>query len=610
MRMPARGTVTRSATRRGSTRRSGSRWIPKRPGKPGAVIMVGALIIFITAIIGWTINATGFLDAVYMDLTLTLPKFGYEIKDGQETGNETFKAFQQMRMIGAGILGGAIVYAGIVRVLENESIGIVQRGISNQIISNSLIFIVFLLAFPPLWDLGAEVMEDLATWILNPLYSFDPERPCPDAWYEEDGRIVEEYNKSDYKTTGNLTSLDEIPYTGEQFPGMDATQTVQQGQIVTAEFVCEPGFKVRYVFNQMMGTTELEHIDDSYRHGGFDMNQLLIDLQTFASDQFVNIFLGLTKALVTINILISAFVIGIMADVLIGMIIAAMPVFLFLTLIPKAKKIADQFIEALPALFLLPVLSATVIVVGAGFLAGIVDDGSDNAENTLLYKWIASIGIVFLAVSLPVMLVGMLGKVSGMATQAVTSGVQTAAMVTGMAAAGGAQGLMQGRAAGGGFGSLSKLGILAGAGMAGMGHGIGSSMSGIAKGSGFDGTSMSGGMGSMGDSMSKEFGDKGAGGSLGGITSFLQGHLGPAAPTTTSSIGAPVGSGGMPGGDGGSPFSSELSSMDGHQQDATVGDSQPTFGRDGQPTEESTPATRTSDGKKADSKKDNDDDEF
>ena len=36
--------------------------------------MVGALIIFITAIIGFTINATGFLDAVYMDLTLTLPK--------------------------------------------------------------------------------------------------------------------------------------------------------------------------------------------------------------------------------------------------------------------------------------------------------------------------------------------------------------------------------------------------------------------------------------------------------------------------------------------------------------------------------------------------------
>ncbi len=523
--------------------------MPKRPGKPGAIIIVSSLIVFVTAIIGFTINATGFLDAVYMDLTLTLPKFNYEIVDGQETGNETFKAFQQMRMIGAGILGGAIVYAGVVRVLEDESIGIVQRGISNQIISNSLIFIVFLLAFPPLWDLGAEVMEDLATWILNPLYSFDPDKPCPGEWYEEDGRIVEEYNKSDYKTTGNLSTVDGTPYSGEQFPGMDPQYSVVESTVVYAEFVCKPGFKVRYVFNQMMGATELDNINESYGSGGFNTHQLLHDIHTFASENFVNVFLGLTKALVTINILISAFVIGIMADVLIGMIIAAMPVFLFLTLIPKAKKIADQFIEALPALFLLPVLSATVIVVGAGFLVGIVDDGSGNAENTLLYKWIASIGIVFLAVSLPVMLVAMLGKVSSMATQSVTSGVQTSAMITGMAAAGGAQGLMQGRAAGGGFGSLSKLGILAGSGMAGMGHGLGSSMSGIAKGSGFGSTNMTGGMGGIGDSIGKEFGNVGS--SMGGVTGFLKSHLG-GGPATSgqAATDATAPDGAAPGGSG------------------------------------------------------------
>ena len=193
-----------------------------------------------------------------------------------------------------------------------------------------------------------------------------PTGHAPTEWYEEEGRIIEEYNKSEYRTTGELRSSSDLPYSGEPFPGMPSDMS-SAGVMETAEFVCKPGFKVRYVFNQMMGATELDHINETYGTGGFDTNQLLHDLQTFASDQFVNLFLGLTKALVTINILISAFVIGIMADVLIGMIIAAMPVFLFLTLIPKAKKIADQFIEALPALFLLPVLSATVIVVGAGF---------------------------------------------------------------------------------------------------------------------------------------------------------------------------------------------------------------------------------------------------
>ena len=99
---------------------------------------------------------------------------------------------------------------------------------------------------------------------------------------------------------------------------------------------------------------------------------------------------------------------------------------------------------------------------------------------------------------------GMLSRVTTLATQSVTSGVQTAAMVTGMAAVGGAQGLMQGRAAGGGFGSLSKLGMLAGSGMAG-----------------------------MGDSMGKEF--ENAGSSMGGVTGFLKQHLGggPAGGQTT-----------------------------------------------------------------------------
>ena len=53
------------------------------------------------------------------------------------------------------------------------------------------------MTFPPLWDAGADVMETTALWVLNPLYSFDDANPCPADWTEE--RIIEEYNKSDYK---------------------------------------------------------------------------------------------------------------------------------------------------------------------------------------------------------------------------------------------------------------------------------------------------------------------------------------------------------------------------------------------------------------------------
>ena len=461
--------------------------------RPGFIIAIGALLVFVTAIIGLVINMTGFLDTVYMDLTLTLPKFDYEIVNGEETGNETFEAFRQMRFIGAGIFGAALIYAGIVRFMENENVGIVQRGISNQIISNSLLFVIFLVAFPPLWDAGANVMDDLGLWVLNPLYSFDPDRPFPAEMYANPDSIFDLYSDSEYR----------VRLHGEPDRVTDLDR---------AEFACEPGFKVRYVFDQMMGTTEMEYIQSSYAGEGVTFDTLTRDLQNFASEAFVNLFLGLTKALVTINVLITAFVIGIMADVLIGMIIAALPVFLFLSLIPKAKKIADMFIDSLPALYLLPVLSAIVIVVGAGFLVEIQDDGGADVENTILYKWIASIGVVFLAISLPVMLVGMLGRVASMATQTVTSGVQTSAMVTGIGAAGAIRGVQSGVGAAGAANltGLSKLGMIAGTGAAGLGHGLMSASTGAVKSSGFGGSDFAGGMPGMGGAVEAEHRDAGA----------------------------------------------------------------------------------------------------
>ena len=481
---PALLTDARITAQMGAIVNGAPRGAGRRASEPGFIVMIGGLLVFVTALIGVAINMAGFLDTVYMDLTLTLPKFDYGIVDGREVGNETFGAFVQMRYVGGGVLGAALLYAGVIRVMEDDSIGIVQRGVSNRIIAHSLTFVVLFMAFPILWDAGAEIMEDLATWVLNPLYSFDPDAPCPAGWYGDASTILEEYNGSEYRT-GGATS-----------------------DVATAEAVCQPGFKVRYVFEQMMGHTEIEHIRDEFGGDGLELGDLTVAIESFASELFVNVFLGLTKGLVTINVLISAFVIGIMADVLIGMLIAALPLFLFLTLIPRAKGVADRFVDALPALFLLPVLSATVIVVGAGFLADITVEGDDDASG-LLYKWVASLGVVFLAVSLPVMLVGMLGSVTSMATSTVQSGVQASAMVTGMGAAGALQGLQRGAAAGESLSALGRAGTMAGAGLAGFGHGVAGAAPGAIRGSGFGGSDMGSGMAGIGSAAEKEFSDAG-----------------------------------------------------------------------------------------------------
>ena len=424
-------------------------------------MIIGGSVVMMLAVIGLAANMTGFLDAVYMDLALTLPKFDYRVEDGTEQGNETFDAFVQMRYVSAGILGAALAYAGTVRVMEIDEMNLVQRGVSNAIISKSLMFVLFFLAFPAMWDAGADVMEILAMWILNPLYSFDEDRPCPKEWYDNPDRIISEYNSSPYRT---------------------GPETDGSGGAHKPDFVCSPQHKVRYVFNQMLGQTEVERAKMRYHDQTDTFGMLTQDIQNFASAAFVNIFLGLTKALITINVLAMAFIIGIMADVLIGTIIAALPLFLFLTLIPRTASVANRFIDALPALFLLPILSAMVIVVGAGFVAQIGTEciseyecSSEEDASLLLYVWISSIGVVFLAVSLPVMLVPLLGQVSSMATQVVTSATQTAGIVAGMTVSGGASGISQGisgvRASEGGLRSLAGLGTIASSGAAGALHG-------------------------------------------------------------------------------------------------------------------------------------------
>ena len=400
------------------------------------MMVIGGLVVFMLAIMGLAINMTGFLDQVYMDLALTLPRFDYSIQDGAESGNETFAAYVQMRYAAGGVMGVALLWAGLARALEGS--GTIPQGASGRVVSRSILFIILFLAFPPVWDGGAHIIEGVSLWVLNPHYSFDPDSPCPAEW--SDPEITQKYEESPYRRGPTDTS---------------------------PQMVCDPQLKIRYIFGQMMGTTELQATKSAYIDPEDPFGALTLDVQNFAESVLVNTFLGLTKALVTINVLLMAFVIGIMADLLIGMIIAALPVFLMMTLIPRADHIANRFLDALPALFMLPLLSAVVVSVGAGFVAQIGECAHTCPDHTLTYAWISSLGVVFFAVTLPVLLVPLLGHVTQVASRTITGAIQTAGTVAGTGMAGAIQGVRSGLAQPGGMRDLSSLARTAGAGSLG-----------------------------------------------------------------------------------------------------------------------------------------------
>lgn len=423
------------------------------------------------AIIGVVVSFSGAIEGTYMSLSLGTPDFEYEVIDGQEVGNEMFGAYQQMRLVAMGIFGAVLIFAAVSKVLESTESNIVKPGTANSMISKSLLFLLIILVFPPFWDIGTDVMLDVSQWVLNPNYSFDPDNPCPADWTDED--ITRAYLASPYITT--LAKVGVVDPDREQVvsePGRRSTQNQDRG-VDNQELICEPKLKVSYVFGQMLRTTEDSVSDGPTSSECRELlssgnvtaiansaacqprldNQLRGELmgpdtgvndwlggvsnsiQKGSESFFTNLFLGLTKALVAIQVLIMALLIGIMADMLTAMIAAALPVFLMLSLIPKVDEVANKMLQALPALLLLPLLSSIIIVVGAGTIvqAGAENTGSSGFDH--IHTWITSIGVVFFAITLPTLLVPLLGTVSQMATQVVSSAVQTSTMVTGMAAA-------------------------------------------------------------------------------------------------------------------------------------------------------------------------------
>ena len=109
------------------------------------------------------------------------------------------------------------------------------------------------------------------------------------------------------------------------------------------------------------------------------------------------------------------------------------------------------------------------IVVGAGFIAQSGDCLGQSCPRAggILYAWISSLGVVFFAVTLPVLLVPLLGQVTQVASRAVTGAIQSAGTVAGAGAMGVAQGVRSGLRQPGGAGTLSGLGRVVGAGTLG-----------------------------------------------------------------------------------------------------------------------------------------------
>lgn len=146
----------------------------KHRGVLDAGIIILGIIVAIIAVVAATLTWSDVLEVSYISLITEMPKFEYDVQNGQEIGNRNFEIYQILRNIALVSFVFVIMFAGISFVFEQIRLFSPETGY--DILSKSVIFVLFFFFFPPLWDLLAATVEQTSLWILNPEDSEEPAR--------------------------------------------------------------------------------------------------------------------------------------------------------------------------------------------------------------------------------------------------------------------------------------------------------------------------------------------------------------------------------------------------------------------------------------------------
>lgn len=397
----------------------------------GMFAFAGAMII-VGNILGQVLSDT------FLALIIDTPDFSYSFDGMTESGNPTFDVYQQMRLIAYALLGPTIIIGTAMSVVDARSgeKSLVTNSYFGRIVVKPVVLLIVLTAFPFLWDMSTEFTENVALWILNPDYSFDPDHPCPADWTDAETR--QKYNDSKYI---------------KGFPAEWVSHDQQQ-------IVCRPDLKTNYLITQVVSNTELkDEVPEDI------LGMILDTLTGVLTTVYSTIMFAVPKALIAMQIGMMGVIVGVALDVFIAVTIAALPMFAILSMIPLTRGIANKFLMVLPAVLILPIISAVMLVVGAGFVASIPDQyenyQSGPLNSYLVHAWVASLGTVILVIMLPTMLIPFLNQTYQLIFSHVRTALQSAAVVTSFAAGagkqavGGAQSLMKGSSDGGGSGGAS-----------------------------------------------------------------------------------------------------------------------------------------------------------
>ncbi len=102
----------------------------------------------------------------FLDTLVKMPTFDYRFDGNGEHGNDNFKMYSNLRLISFVIIAIVMTYSAWLYMAEE--LDLAKKGEANHTLLTSILFMIFILTFPPIWDTIANGMSDLGRYVLSP----------------------------------------------------------------------------------------------------------------------------------------------------------------------------------------------------------------------------------------------------------------------------------------------------------------------------------------------------------------------------------------------------------------------------------------------------------
>lgn len=425
------------------------------------IVDLAVMLALVVALVAIADVVGDFLAKHMVEILVDMPRFDYAFEGGRESGNMLFGEYKRQRdlVVLPLVLAGAAAWLATGRfghragaVLQSETVRPATDGVHDVmrprnagvereesaphaavyfgsdpdipgwfggwvggLPSRCLLCIILVFLMPPLWDMAADGSGWAASVILNPVYSGDPDYPCPREWYR-DGRL-------DATHPALLAHHQSVLY------------LLMQDKTGELDAMCRPELRVRYMLEQWGGQTKAIPPPD----GSGSFWEMLASLGENAADWmmrgagefFVNILLGVIKAQAVVMSGTAMLVSNMVVDIGVATMIVFTPVYMALTVMPWEHIGGGRVVAAirtygpasLAAAVVYPMEVAVLFAVSSEMMIQMLlsEYGSD-----LLVVWLFGTATMSMAVAMPVVSLGAFAQVTEQVTGRFTSMIQAA----------------------------------------------------------------------------------------------------------------------------------------------------------------------------------------